>query len=63
MAKKPLVFNNDVDYTLTEGNNRVWITINSLSVLIRRTSNTVEVDVFKRGEEDRDPIESILVDG
>lgn len=51
----------DTDYILEGENTWVWITVNSLSIKIKRTEHYVDVDVFNIDTEDLDPIESLRI--
>ena len=44
------------DYKLHDRRNRVWITVNNISVYIVRTDEGVSVDLFPRNEEMNDSI-------
>lgn len=39
------------DYTLTPGHESVWISVNNISVLIKRTGEGVIVDLWPKGKE------------
>ena len=43
---KPLEHNGDSDYTLKPGETSVWITVDNISVYVRRTDEGVIVDLY-----------------
>jgi len=46
---------NGEDYVLVQ---KAWIGVGTLSVYVHRTAEGIVVDVFRKGEEDGDPITS-----
>lgn len=55
------VLNGDTDYELAELAPSCWIGVDNLSVYIRRTDTGVGIEVYAKGEEAEDPIETIYV--
>ncbi len=43
------------DYTLRDEHPSVWITVDTISVYIRRTDEGVTVKLYPKGNEDDDP--------
>ena len=46
------------DYILNDDFSSVWITVNSVSVHLKRTDEGVVVDLYKKGEEHEDSVAS-----
>jgi len=51
-----LTFNEDLDYTLDSDSASVWITVDAVSVQIKRQDEGVSVYLYPTGHEDEDAI-------
>jgi len=56
---KSLAHNGETDYVMKGPS--IWITVNTLSVYVKRTEDKVEVDIFRLGKEMEDPLSSTCV--
>ncbi len=52
---------NSEDCVFSEDLDRTWITVKNFSIYIVEKNDGVKVNIYKRGEEDCDPIDSIKV--
>lgn len=63
MAKKKLfqslIQDDDTDFTMTEKNGSVWITVGKKSIYILRKGKDVKIAIFPLGKEAEDPIAEI----
>jgi hypothetical protein len=51
-----LTLNDDLDYTLDSDSESVWITVDTVSIYIKRQDEGVSVYLYPRGHEDEDSI-------
>ena len=51
-----LIQNEETDYTLSPPHGSCWITVDTVSVYIRRTDEGVSVDLFPKGREMNDSL-------
>ncbi len=55
-ANRALKRKSDSDYILREGHSSVWVTVDNISVYVRRTDEGVAVDLYPVGEEMEDSL-------
>jgi len=51
-----LIQNEETDYTLSPPHESCWITVDTVSVYIRRTDEGVAIDLFPKGREMNDSL-------
>ena len=51
-----LTMNDDLDYTLDSDSETVWMTVDTVSIKIRRQDEGVSVHLYPLGREDEDAI-------
>ena len=56
-----LVHDGENDYTMPEGENSCWITVDQHSVYIVRRAKSLRVELFRNGVEDLQPLKSMSV--
>lgn len=53
-----LIHDEENDYTLPLEEDACWITVNNLSVYIKRTDEGVVIDIYELNDENNEPIAS-----
>jgi len=55
-ALRKELYDSENDYVLNEESRTVWITVDNISVYIKRMPDGVQVELFPRGDEDTNAI-------